>query len=72
MTHAECVVQKLEVIEHPVDLFLDVLLRAEDVCIVLAELPRAREAEQGPRRLVAVQHGRLGVANRQVAITAET
>ena len=35
LADAEAVVQRAEVVEHPVDLLLDLLLGAEDVRIVL-------------------------------------
>ena len=65
---AEPVVEELEVVEHPVDLVLDVLLGTEDVRVVLAELPRACQPLQRAGRLVAVQNGGLGVADREIAI----
>ena len=70
LAHAERVVEEVDVVEHRVDLLLDLVLRAEDVRVVLAELARARQPLQAPGRLVAVQDGGLGVADRQVAVAA--
>ena len=46
LAHPERVVEEADVVEHLDDLALDLLRRAEDVRVVLAELPRAGEAVQ--------------------------
>src|SRR5919202_668265 len=71
MADAKPVVEELEVVEHRVNLRLDVLLRAEHVRVVLAELPRAREPLQRPRRLVAVEDRGFGIPDRQLAVAAQ-
>jgi hypothetical protein len=71
LAHAERVVEEVDVVEHRVDLLLDLVFRAEDVGVVLAELPRAGQALEAAGRLVAVEDGGLGVADRQVAVAAE-
>jgi hypothetical protein len=43
---------------------------AEDVRVVLLEAPDAREAVQGPRELVAVQHAKVGEAEGELAVGA--
>ena len=58
LAHAERVVEEVDVVEHRVDLLLDLILRAEDVRVVLAELARARQPLQAPGRLVAMQRRR--------------
>ena len=55
LAHTEQVVEEVDVVEHRVDLLLDLILRAEDVRVVLAELARARQALQRAGRLVAVE-----------------
>ena len=52
------------------DLFLDLVLGAEDVRVVLRDVPHAQQAVQRAGRLVAVHEALLGVADRQVAVGA--
>ena len=52
------------------DLVLDLLGQAEDVGVVLRDVPDAQQAVEGAARLVAVHEPRLGVADRQVAVGA--
>ena len=51
-------------------LVLDLLLRAEDVGVVLRDVPHAQEPVQRAARLVAVHQPHLRVADRQVAVGA--
>ena len=55
---------------HAEHLVLDLLLGAEDVRVVLDEVPHAQQAVQRAARLVAVQVAGLGVAQRQLAVGA--
>ena len=52
----------------PHHLLLDLLLGAEDVGVVLGEVPHAQQPVQHAAGLVAVQQTGLGVAHRQVAV----
>ena len=52
------------------DLFLDLLLGAEDVGVVLRDVADPEQAVQRAGRLVAVHEALLGVADRQVAVGA--
>ena len=45
-------------------------LPAEDVGVVLLEAPHAREAGQGAAELVAVQHAKVRVPQRQLPVRA--
>src|SRR6266536_5292337 len=67
----EAAVERAEVVDAAVELRRHLLLRAEDVRVVLRHVPDAREPVQRTRQLVAVQRRRLGVAERQVAIAAQ-
>src|SRR4029453_13108515 len=69
--HPEQVVEVRGVVEAAEDLVLDLLARAEDVRIVLRDVTDAQETVERPRRLVAVERRRLGVAERQVAIAPQ-
>ena len=55
-------------LEARLELVLDLLLGAEDVAVVLGEVPRAQQPVQRAAQLVAVQQPRLGVADGQVAV----
>ena len=71
LPNAQAVVEEADELEHPVDLVLDLLLRAVHVRVVLVHLSHPQEAVQRPGRLVAVQGRRLGVTDRQLAVAAE-
>ena len=58
-------------LDHAVDLVLDLLFGAEDVRIVLRDVPNAEQAVQRARKLVPVQRGGFRVAQREVAIAAQ-
>ena len=69
--HPEQVVEVRRVVEAAEDLVLDLLRRAEDVRVVLRDVPHAQQPVQRPGELVAVQRRRLGVAERQLAVAAQ-
>ena len=52
---AEQVVEVPGVFDHPVDLFLDLLLHDEHMRVVLRDVPDPQEAVQRPAPLVSVQ-----------------
>ena len=56
--------------QRALELFGHLLLRAEDVGVVLGHAPHARQAVHDPRLLVAVHRAELEVAQRQVAVGA--
>ena len=64
-------VEVAEVVEAAVELGVDLLLRAEDVRVVLRHVADAREPVQRPGELVAVERRRLGVAQRQLAVAPQ-
>ena len=64
-------VEVAEVLEARVELAVDLLPRAEDVRIVLGDVPHPREPVQRARELVAVERCRLGEAQRQLAVAPE-
>src|SRR5205823_6429182 len=68
--HPEQVVDELRVVEAAEDLLLDLLTRAEDVRVVLRDVPDAGEAVERARELVPVERRRLGVAKRELAVAA--
>ena len=49
-------------------LLLDLLLRAEDVSVVLGEVTHSQQSVEGAARLAAVQQSRLRVADGKIAI----
>ena len=67
----EQVVDELGEVEAAEDLVLDLLAGAEDVGVVLGDVPDAEEAVQRARQLVAVQRRRLGVAQRQLPVAPQ-
>ena len=67
----EEVVDELRIVEAAEDLVLDLLAGAEDVRVVLGDVPDPGEPVQGAGALVAVQRRRLGVAQRQLAVAAQ-
>ena len=69
--HPEQVVEVRGVVEAAEDLVLDLLARAEDVRVVLRDVPDAEQPVERPGRLVAVQRRRLRVAERQVAVAPQ-
>ena len=69
--HAEKRVEVVDEVDDPVHLGRNLLLGAEDVGVVLRDVPHAREAVQRPRELVAVERRRLGVAKRKIAVAAQ-
>ena len=69
--HAEPAVERAGEVDHPVDLVLDLLLRDEDVRVVLRDVPHPQQAVQRPAALVAVERRRLRVPDRQVAVRAQ-
>ena len=68
---AEQVVDEEAEVEAADHLLLDLLLGAEDVGVVLGDVPHPQQAVQRAARLVAVHEARLGVADRQVAVGAQ-
>ena len=64
-------VEEAEIVDAAVELRRDLLLRAEDVGVVLGDVADAREPVQRAGQLVAVQRRRLGVAQRQLAVAAQ-
>src|SRR5918994_313133 len=68
---AEDPVQVLGELDAGVDLRRRLLLRAEDVGVVLGDVTDPEEAVQRSRELVPVQGRALGVADRQVAVAPE-
>ena len=58
--HAEELVEVARVVDDGGDLVLDLLLRAEDVRVVLRDVRDAEEAVERARQLVAVERRRLG------------
>src|SRR5579859_1611552 len=64
LAHSERVVEEVDVVEHRVDLLLDLVLHTEDVGIVLAELPGTSQPLQTAGWFVAVEDGGFGEANR--------
>mmetsp|Transcript_36162 Transcript_36162/g.70286 ORF Transcript_36162/g.70286 Transcript_36162/m.70286 type:complete len:649 (+) Transcript_36162:65-2011(+) len=67
---AHGVVHVLHELERALDLGEDLVLRAEDVRVVLLEPPDAREARERAGGLVAVQHAEVGEAHREVLVRA--
>ena len=65
-------IQLADVPDHAIELFLDLLLRNEDVGIVLRDLPHARKPVQRSRELVAVKRRRFGVAHGQLLIGVDS
>ena len=67
----EQAVEVPEVVERPVELGVDLLLRAEDVRVVLRHVAHAREPVERADELVAMERRRLGVAQRQIAVAPQ-
>ena len=65
---AEAVVEVVDEVDHRVDLVLDLVLRDEDVRVVLGDVLHAQQAVQRPAALVAMERRGLRVADRQVAV----
>jgi len=61
----------LQLGDEPGHLGLNVLLRAENVSIVLSERPDAHDPVQGSGRFVAVAGAELPIAKRQVAVAVQ-
>ena len=68
---AEDVVGEAQIGQAAVELVVDLLARAEDVRVVLGDVPHARQPVQRPGELVAVQRRGLRVADREVAVAVE-
>src|SRR5213592_426491 len=66
---SEEVVEEARVLDHAVDLVLDLVLGDEDVRVVLRDVLDAQEAVQRAAALVAIQSRRLGITERQLAVT---
>src|SRR5439155_26930002 len=67
----EEVVEVARVLDHAVDLVLDLLLGTEDVGIVLRDVPDAEQAVERASELVAMKRRRLRVSDRQLAVAAQ-
>ncbi len=57
-------------VEAAEDLVLDLVVRTEDMAVVLRDMPNSQQAVQGAGRLVAMERPRLGEAHRELAIAA--
>ena len=69
--HSKRSVDTLHELQGSLDLFLDLVLPAEDVAIVLLEPTDTSEAGEGTGKLVAVEGAKVGEAEGQVAVRAD-
>eukprot|EP01136_Pigoraptor_vietnamica_P037807 Opistho-1_new@106270 len=65
---AEDTVDGLEEIKGAIDFRLDLVLRTENVRVVLLEAPHAREARERTRQLVAMEDAKVGHAEGQLLV----
>jgi hypothetical protein len=68
---AEELVQVADVLDDRVDLRVDLLLRTEDMGVVLVERVETEEPVQRARRLIAMQRPGLGESQRKIAVAMQ-